>query len=76
MGQYVMQKESEIMAKLKFFWQEIWHVLNYPVLYCSLAADAIRKTIKKMISCRKTTNVLNRLGFCGQVQQMVRPIVV
>jgi hypothetical protein len=37
---------------------------------CSLAADAIRKTIKKVMNCRKTTINLKRHGFCGQVQQM------
>ncbi len=35
--------------------------------YYSLAADAIRKTIKKVMTCRKTTINLKRLGFCGQV---------
>jgi|LGVF01.1.fsa_nt_gb hypothetical protein len=35
------------------------------ITHCSLDADAIRKTIKKVINCRKTTNVLNLLGFCG-----------
>jgi hypothetical protein len=39
--------------------------------YCSPAADAIRKTIKKAMNCRKTTITLKRHGFCGQVQQMV-----
>ena len=39
--------------------------------YCSPAADAIRKTIKKVMNCRKTTINLKRHGFCGQVQQMV-----
>ncbi len=37
----------------------------------SLAADAIRKTIKKVMNCRKITINLKRHGFCGQVQQMV-----
>ena len=43
--------------------------------YCSLDADAIRKTIKKMISYRKTTNILNWLGSCGQVQQIGRKVL-
>ena len=36
--------------------------------YCSPAADAIRKTIKKAMNCRKTTINLKRHGFCGQGQ--------
>ena len=43
------------------------------ITYCSLAADDIRKTIKKIMNCRKTTIDLKRHSFCGQVQQMVRP---
>ena len=39
--------------------------------YSSLAADTIRKIIKKVMNCRKTTINLKRYGFCGQVQQMV-----
>jgi hypothetical protein len=38
--------------------------------YCSLDADAIRKTIKKVMECRKTTINLKRHGFCGQVYQI------
>ena len=47
-----------------------WREASTPS-YCSPAADAIRKTTKKVMNYRKTTINLKRHGFCGQVQQMV-----
>jgi hypothetical protein len=44
---------------------------DFKITYCSFDADVHRKTVAKAIDSREPPIFQNRLGFCGQVQQLL-----